>query len=260
MSKKKNLNPTAKTKHYRKDYIELDYLDGAFDKDGKQVIRALNREEQDWLKRFYEEEVNANFQYSTELKNLNKKKDKLIKDDFELKDITKNIKIYETLVKTLTKKLSDYEKQYSADDVQYSDVIVKNITNMRKDLRSAKTKLRDLTKTDRPNRRKEIKASKAYKEIESAIDDLCLNKTVEERQKVFNENYTRESCIYNHTKKQGLLVKLDPSEYDKYYLDQNLCSDSFTKYDEEIVQECFDLLDEDELNVLLEDFEEFEDS
>lgn len=77
-SKKKSLR--AKTKYpaldkklnlkLRQDYIETEYVDGVFDEDGNQVMRPLTNEERDFLNRFNEEVVNANFLHDKELRDI----------------------------------------------------------------------------------------------------------------------------------------------------------------------------------------------
>lgn len=57
----------------RQDYIEPDYVNGVIDKDGNQVIRALNAEEKRFLNSFYEEVIGANFMHDKELKALHRK-------------------------------------------------------------------------------------------------------------------------------------------------------------------------------------------
>lgn len=45
----------------RADYIEPDYIDGVYNKDGKCVIRPLTEEEKEWLNKFYEESIITSF-------------------------------------------------------------------------------------------------------------------------------------------------------------------------------------------------------
>lgn len=45
----------------RAEIIETDYINGLYDKDGNQVIRALTEDEKAWLNKFYTETVNASF-------------------------------------------------------------------------------------------------------------------------------------------------------------------------------------------------------
>jgi len=54
----------------RADYIEADYVGGVTGDDGDIVIRPLNEEEKDFLNKFYEEEVSANFHHNKETKRL----------------------------------------------------------------------------------------------------------------------------------------------------------------------------------------------
>lgn len=55
----------------RKDYIEgSEYINGVYDEEGRQVIRALNDEEKRFLNNFYEETIITNFSYTPELKEI----------------------------------------------------------------------------------------------------------------------------------------------------------------------------------------------
>jgi hypothetical protein len=46
----------------RQEFIETDYVEGVFNQRGEQVIRALNEEEVEWLKKFYTETEHGNFE------------------------------------------------------------------------------------------------------------------------------------------------------------------------------------------------------
>lgn len=71
----------------RQDYIEPDYVNGVFNDKGEMVIRPLNDEEKEFLNKFYEEVIGANFLYDDDLKNIHeemkvlKKKKKLTKEE-----------------------------------------------------------------------------------------------------------------------------------------------------------------------------------
>jgi len=54
----------------RQDYIEAEYVNGTYDKDGTMVMRPLNNEEKKFLNSFYEETIGANFQHDNILKEL----------------------------------------------------------------------------------------------------------------------------------------------------------------------------------------------
>lgn len=80
---KKKVNRRSKAKYpalqkkfnlkMRQDYIEPDYINGVYDKDGNQVIRSLNHTEKEFLNKFYEETVGANFIHDSDLKEINKR-------------------------------------------------------------------------------------------------------------------------------------------------------------------------------------------
>lgn len=64
MSKKRRKGSALKkasNTRSRRSVIEADYVNGVYDKNGKQVIRPLNEEEKEWLERYYEETVVTNF-------------------------------------------------------------------------------------------------------------------------------------------------------------------------------------------------------
>jgi hypothetical protein len=57
----------------RQDYIEPEYINGVYDKEGRQVIRPLNASEKEFLNSFYEEVINANFLHDSELRSIYEK-------------------------------------------------------------------------------------------------------------------------------------------------------------------------------------------
>ena len=74
----------------RKEYIETDYIDGVFNEEGKQVIRAMNDEEKAWLDQFYKEYTIASLPTNTiikkkllEIKNLKKQLRTCNPEDYE---------------------------------------------------------------------------------------------------------------------------------------------------------------------------------
>jgi len=48
----------TKSRHF---FIETDYINGVKNDHGRQVLRPLTEEEKEWLNKFYDETVNANF-------------------------------------------------------------------------------------------------------------------------------------------------------------------------------------------------------
>lgn len=54
----------------RQDYIEPDYINGVYNREGERVIRPLNNEERKFLNAFYEEVIGANFKHDRELRSL----------------------------------------------------------------------------------------------------------------------------------------------------------------------------------------------
>jgi hypothetical protein len=84
------LNKNIASNH-RRDFIETEYVNGVRDPEtGEKVIRPLNKEEKDWLAKFYQESEHTNFVKTDELdtaekllKNL-RKEHKQYKKDFEV--------------------------------------------------------------------------------------------------------------------------------------------------------------------------------
>lgn len=70
----------------RKDYVELDYLNGVKNENGEQVIRALTQEERDWIQRFYQETEHVNFQKTKQIQQEREDYKQLKKEYKELKD------------------------------------------------------------------------------------------------------------------------------------------------------------------------------
>lgn len=61
---------------HRREFVETEYVNGVYSESGEMLIRPLTDEEKDFLNRFYEETVHANFKHPGEL---------LIADDNERK-------------------------------------------------------------------------------------------------------------------------------------------------------------------------------
>lgn len=74
----------------RQDYIETDYINGAYDSKGRRVIRPLNEEEKEFLNSFYEEVVNANFMHDKQLRKIhNQIKELKNRDDLTTQEESK---------------------------------------------------------------------------------------------------------------------------------------------------------------------------
>jgi len=116
--KRPELDPTMNLKG-RQDYMDTDYINGVYDKDGNELIRPMTSKEKDFLAQFYKETLNADNRnskfYSTEeewkdiygennarnrcLLNQSKKMGKL--DRFSIKDSDKKF----------IKELGDYDAE-----------------------------------------------------------------------------------------------------------------------------------------------------
>lgn len=79
--RKKKFNPIhlGGIIHSRKEAVDTEYVNGVYDSSGKQVMRALTKDEKEWLTRFYNEEINATFESSDKSERLRKRYKKLKK-------------------------------------------------------------------------------------------------------------------------------------------------------------------------------------
>lgn len=168
----------------RKDYIEPDYVDGVYDKDGKKVIRSLTEEETEWLNQFYEESIITNFYHDKELKHLNKMKKRIIEDE---------------TVQQLNVKLKELQKDKSKNSKKIKDF--KEIIKLTK-------KQNEETYSDKLN------------EIEEELNDLRQEKLLypdkEDHKQFYKDNNSRNSCIFNKSRAMNTLIGLDTDEYDAY--------------------------------------------
>lgn len=80
----------------RKEYIETDYIDGVYNSEGKQVIRAMTPDEKQWLDQFYKEYTIASLPTNVIIK-------KKLKD---IKKIKKQLRTCEPI------EIEEIEEQY----------------------------------------------------------------------------------------------------------------------------------------------------
>lgn len=114
---KKGLNVRS-----RKDVIEVDYVNGVYDQNGKQVIRALNEEEKAWLNQFYEETVVTNFSHGEGMKDVAEVIKKIEQCD-EFKKLKKQQKESTTYqerarIKELKKLLKAQNRDDNAEEIE----------------------------------------------------------------------------------------------------------------------------------------------
>lgn len=166
----------------RKDYIEPDYVDGVFNKDGKKVIRSLTEKEKAWLNQWYEEAIVTNFYHDKELKTLNKMKKNIIEDD---------------AVEELKSQVKELQKDKKTNAKQIKDL--KEIIHLTK------------------KQNEEIYADKLF-EIEQELQELREEKLLypdkEDHKQFYNENNARNFCIFNKSRISGKLVDFDIVSYD----------------------------------------------
>ena len=168
----------------RKDYIEPEYIKGTFDKDGRQVIRPLNDKEMDFLNKFYEETVVTNFYHNPELRNLNKQKRQIIECEtiFELK---KEIKRLEQNKKVNRKRIKELKEIIKITKKQNEEVFSEELVDL------------------------EV-------EIQDLREELLLYPDTEDHKVFYNENNSRNNCIFNKKRITGKLLDLNVEEYDAF--------------------------------------------
>lgn len=168
----------------RKDFIEVDYVDGVRNKNGELVIRAMTDEEKKWLNQYYEETVVTNFLHHPDLKRLNREK----KDIIEC-----------ALVRKLKSQVDNIKEDYP-DQVE----LIKELKEMIK-----------LTKEQNSE-----KFAQELRQIEDSMqnirDAVLLYPDKEDHKQFYKENNKRNVCIYNSCKKTGTLLEFDTDAYDTF--------------------------------------------
>ena len=169
----------------RKDFIEVDYINGLYDENGKEIMRPLTEEEKSWLNKFYSETLITDFLYDNKIRRLHKLKKDLVRDDF---------------VKELERQLKEAKDKQNEDN---QIILEEQITNLKK--------------LNKNVYKKEIE--EINKEIEKIQKEVLLYPDKNNRKEFYDANNARNRDIYNRAKKRGRLIELDPDEYDKYYSD-----------------------------------------
>lgn len=188
----------------RKDFIEVDYVNGVYDKNGKEVLRPLTDAEKQWLNDFYEETVVTNFLHHPELKKLNEEKKNIIECKY---------------VKQMQQQVKDLRK---LDPLQ--DETIKELKQTIK-----------LTKEQ--NREKHYRQiRKIEKDMQKIREMVLLYSDTEDHKQFYNENNKRNNCIYNTCKKRGTLIDLDVDAVDSLTANHLQCID----YEDLIINEIED--------------------
>jgi len=176
----------------RDDYIEPEYIDGVKDEDGNTVIRAMNDEEKQWLNDFYEETVNADFIRDPDLKRLTALKKEFIEDQS-----VKELQLLKKEVMLLLKDEPDSKK------------LKKKYNKLISDIRY----LKKFNKNDNYL----VELLTIEKEMQEIRDEVLFYPNREDHKQFTDANNARNRDIYANRKARGMLIYLDPNEYDQYY-------------------------------------------
>lgn len=177
----------------RKDFIETDYVNGVYDKNGKEVIRPMTDAEKQWLNDFYEETVVTNFLRHPELKRLNDEKRAIIE--------CKHVKKMKDQVKDLRK----------LDPLQ-----TETIKELKQTIKLTKEQNREIHYR---------KIRKIEKEMQKIREMVLLYSDTEDHKQFYTENNKRNNCIYNTCKKRGTLIDLDIDAVDSLIANHLQCID-----------------------------------
>lgn len=178
----------------RKDYIEPDYVNGVYDSEGRQVIRALTEDEKSFLNKFYEETIVTNFYHDKELRTLNRHKKDIIED---------------ATVKELFSQLKELEK----------------------DKENNKKKIKDLKEIIKLTKKQNEEIyNDELSSLEEELDELRKEKLLypdrEDHKLFYNLNNSRNNCIFNKTRIMGRLISMDAEEYDNHMVKELLGKDT----------------------------------
>jgi hypothetical protein len=168
----------------RKDYIEPEYVNGVHNRDGEQVIRPLTDKEKQWLNKYYEETVVTNFYHEPELKKLNKVKKSIIEDD-TVKELQKEVK-----------ELSE-NKVTNGPRIKQLKEIIKLTKKQNEETYSDKLELIE-------------------EELQEAREEYLLYPDKEDHKKFYNDNNSRNACLFNKMRITGKLDDFKISEFDNY--------------------------------------------
>jgi hypothetical protein len=177
LERKLNLNS-------RRDYIELDYIDGVKDSDGNMVIRPLNEEEKQFFNDFYEETIVTNFLHDDELRRLNKIKNGIIECN--------QVKNLKAQIKTLDNKKDSYKIN----------------------------KLKHTIKLIKKQNEEKFEDEMEYlnQQIQDRREEVLLYPDPEDHKEFYTQNNARNRCLYNKIKNMGMLDHLDPKKYERYLM------------------------------------------
>jgi len=175
----------------RKDYIEVDYINGIKGDAGEYAIRPLNESELEFLNKFYEETIVTNFAHDPRIKHLNKKKKDIIEDKTVLM-------------------LKDQLKQMQDQHVDKSKI------------RKQKEIIKLTKQQNEETYNKELENIEL--ELQELRDDVLLYPNKEDHKEFYRENNNRNACLYNMAKKTYKLLSIDSEEYEfeeRFNMDHN---------------------------------------
>jgi len=200
----------------RKDYIEPNYINGVFDKNGQKVIRELTPKEIEFLNQFYEETIVTNFYHDPELKRLQKKKREIIEDS-TVQEIKSEVKRLEENKEANRKRIRELKEVIRITKKQNEETFSDKLANLEKD-------------------------------IQELREELLLYPDTEDHKLFYNENNSRNSCIFNKKRITGKLSDLNIEEYEAFlssHGDEYDCEYvPEEEYDESLEERCRDILEE----------------
>lgn len=177
----------------RKDFIEVDYINGVRDAKGNIVIRAMTEAEKQWLNDFYEETVITNFLHHPELQRLHAEK----RDIIECKYV---------------KKMKEQIKSLKGAGPDHQDTV-----------RELKQTIKLTKEQNRERNYRRIR--KIESDMQKVRDSVLLYSNKEDHKQFYKENNDRNNCIYNTCKKRNILIDLDIDAIDSLMAKHLECID-----------------------------------
>ncbi len=188
MSKRNKLKYPALHKSHntlsRKDYIEVDYINGIKNSNGEMVIRPLNDKELSFLNQWYEETIVTNFAHHPRIKFLQKKKKEILED-------AKVLELKQEIKEEQNKKKSDYLK----------------VNQLRETIQIVKQQNEELYYDELQD---------INLELEELREEHLLYPDLKDHKQFYSENNSRNSCLYNMKNASKMLNSLDEKDYDKF--------------------------------------------
>lgn len=185
----------------RQESIEPQYINGVFDKDGKEVIRRLTEDEKAWLNQFYEETVITNFLHDPELRKLAEKKKSIVYDDIVM-SLKEELKVLREDPEVNKKRINEIRKIIKLTKKQNLEIYQEEIEKI------------------------EIK-------MQEVREKRLLFPNKEDHKKFYGDNNARNNCVYTKLNSMNRLVFDTPGEYEDF-LNQTYALEDF-EYEEELI-------------------------